>query len=178
MVFPAQAVLRAGCPGQNFIRREAGPGFTAIASNYDIPNYDAKDGKPVTEQPSAPTVKRQNGLSEVEKRMLRQMIERGEHLPHKYRSVLFAPAQAPELIWDGKYDETRPSDTQFEVLERVQRPGALDAFSAPAAEAAPAGSQHSVGEIRDQKMPSRIAVEKMLGKESRSASDFQAIGLG
>lgn len=86
----------------------------------------------MTEQPSTPAGQHESGLSEVEKQMLRQLIERGEQLPDRYRSVLFAPPEEPELVWPGKYSDEQPSGTTFDVVERVQGPEPLDGLSNPA----------------------------------------------
>jgi len=46
-------------------------------------------------------------FSEKEKQELKDMIDRGEALPARYRHLLFAEPHEAELIWPGKTHGTR-----------------------------------------------------------------------
>jgi hypothetical protein len=45
-------------------------------------------------------------LSDKEKQELKDLIDRGESLPARYRHLLFAEPHEAELIWPGKTYET------------------------------------------------------------------------
>jgi adenine-specific DNA-methyltransferase len=63
-------------------------------------------------------------LSEREKEELKAMIDRGEPLPPRYRSVLFAQPHEVELIWPGKTQEVTNTVLPFQSIEQIDEPRA------------------------------------------------------
>ncbi len=63
-------------------------------------------------------------LTEREKEYLKNLIDRGEPLPPKYRLVLFADAPEVELIWQGKTSEVTNIVLPFQSIEQVDEPRA------------------------------------------------------
>ena len=63
-------------------------------------------------------------LTDREKEMLKAMIDRGEKLPPRYRSVLFAEPREAELIWPGKTHEVTNTVLPFQSIEQIDEPRA------------------------------------------------------
>lgn len=63
-------------------------------------------------------------LSEQEKRAIKELVDRGEPLPEKYRFVLFREPQEAELIWPGKTHEATNVVLPFQSIEQIDEPRA------------------------------------------------------
>lgn len=63
-------------------------------------------------------------LSEQEKKEIRDLVERGEPLPDKYRFLLFKEPREAELIWPGKTHETTSAVLPFQSIEQIDEPRA------------------------------------------------------
>jgi adenine-specific DNA-methyltransferase len=61
-------------------------------------------------------------LSDKEKQELKDLIDRGESLPAKYRHVLFAEPHETELIWPGKTHEVTNVVLPFQSIEQIDEP--------------------------------------------------------
>jgi adenine-specific DNA-methyltransferase len=61
-------------------------------------------------------------LSEKEKQELKDLIDRGEALPAKYRHILFAEPHETELIWPGKTHEVTNVVLPFQSIEQIDEP--------------------------------------------------------
>ena len=63
-------------------------------------------------------------LNEQEKTYLKSLIDRGQPLPIKYKSVLFSDAQDVELVWPGKTREVTNVVLPFQSIEQIDEPRA------------------------------------------------------
>jgi SAM-dependent methyltransferase len=61
-------------------------------------------------------------LSDKEKQELKDLIDRGESLPAKYRHLLFAESHEAELIWPGKTHEVTNVVLPFQSIEQIDEP--------------------------------------------------------
>ncbi|MGH8011312.1 MAG: DNA methyltransferase, partial [Candidatus Binataceae bacterium] len=61
-------------------------------------------------------------LTERDKQLIREHIERGEPLPPKYKLLLFADAPEVELIWQGKSSEVTNVVLPFQSIEQIDEP--------------------------------------------------------
>jgi len=61
-------------------------------------------------------------LSEKEKQELKDLIDRGEALPAKYRHTLFSEPHEAELIWPGKTHEVTNVVLPFQSIEQIDEP--------------------------------------------------------
>jgi hypothetical protein len=61
-------------------------------------------------------------LSEKEKQELKDLIDRGEALPAKYRHILFSEPHEAELIWPGKTHEVTNVILPFQSIEQIDEP--------------------------------------------------------
>jgi adenine-specific DNA-methyltransferase len=61
-------------------------------------------------------------LSEKEKQEVKDLIDRGESLPARYRHMLFAEPHEAELIWPGKTHEVTSVVLPFQSIEQVDEP--------------------------------------------------------
>ncbi len=61
-------------------------------------------------------------LSERDKNLIKDYIERGEPLPAKYKLMLFADAPEVELIWQGKTSEVTTVALPFQSIEQIDEP--------------------------------------------------------
>jgi len=61
-------------------------------------------------------------LTDREKEQIKGMIDRGEPLPPKYKSVLFAQPNEVELIWPGKTNEVTNVVLPFQSIEQIDEP--------------------------------------------------------
>jgi adenine-specific DNA-methyltransferase len=61
-------------------------------------------------------------LSEKEKQELKDLIDRGESLPAKYRHILFSEPHEAELIWPGKTHEVTNVILPFQSIEQIDEP--------------------------------------------------------
>ncbi|MGB6064248.1 MAG: DNA methyltransferase [Desulfomonilaceae bacterium] len=76
-------------------------------------------------------------LTDRDKQIIKEHIDRGEPLPHKYKVMLFADAPEVELIWQGKTSEITSVILPFQSIEQIDEPRAetmsgktLDLFAA------------------------------------------------
>jgi adenine-specific DNA-methyltransferase len=53
---------------------------------------------------------------------IKDLLDRGEHLPDRYRASLFADASATELIWPGKTTRIETAVLPFQSIEHVDEP--------------------------------------------------------
>jgi adenine-specific DNA-methyltransferase len=63
-------------------------------------------------------------LTDREKEQIKAMIDRGEPLPPRYRSALFAEPHEIELIWPGKTAEITNVVLPFQSIEQIDEPRA------------------------------------------------------
>jgi len=63
-------------------------------------------------------------LTDQEKQAIKELIERGEPLPDKYRFVLFKEPHEAELIWPGKTHEVTSVVLPFQSIEQIDEPRA------------------------------------------------------
>ena len=61
-------------------------------------------------------------LTDRDKELIKQMIDRGEPLPPKYKLALFADAAEVELIWQGKSSEVTNVVLPFQTIEQIDEP--------------------------------------------------------
>lgn len=61
-------------------------------------------------------------LSDQEKQHIKELIDRGEPLPSKYRLLLFSPAPEMELLWQGKSTEVTNVVLPFQSIEQIDEP--------------------------------------------------------
>lgn len=61
-------------------------------------------------------------LSDQEKQHLKELIDRGEPLPSKYRLLLFSPTPEMELLWHGKNSEVANVVLPFQSIEQIDEP--------------------------------------------------------
>lgn len=61
-------------------------------------------------------------LTDRDKELIKQMIDRGESLPPKYKLALFADAPEVELVWQGKSSEVTNVVLPFQTIEQVDEP--------------------------------------------------------
>ena len=66
-------------------------------------------------------------LSPNEIRDITKLLERGKHLPDKYRFLLFEDKREIELVWDEKSAETSDVVLPFQTIEQVDEPRKEDA---------------------------------------------------
>ena len=76
-------------------------------------------------------------LTDRDKQIIKDYIDRGEPLPPKYKVMLFADAPEVELIWQGKTSEVTSVVLPFQSIEQLDEPRAetmsgktLDLFAA------------------------------------------------
>lgn len=79
-------------------------------------------------------------LTDRDKQIIKEHMDRGEPLPPKYKVMLFADAPEVELIWHGKSSEITSVVLPFQSIEQIDEPRAetlsgktLDLFAADAA---------------------------------------------
>lgn len=61
-------------------------------------------------------------LTDREKEQIKEMIDRGESLPAKYKLMLFADAPEVELVWQGKSNEVTSAVLPFQSIEQIDEP--------------------------------------------------------
>ena len=61
-------------------------------------------------------------LTDQEKEQLKAMIDRGEKLPPKFKSVLFENVPEVELVWAGKTSEVTNVVLPFQSIEQIDEP--------------------------------------------------------
>ena len=61
-------------------------------------------------------------LTDRDKELIKQMIDRGEPLPPKYKLALFADSPEVELIWQGKSSEMTNVVLPFQTIEQIDEP--------------------------------------------------------
>jgi adenine-specific DNA-methyltransferase len=61
-------------------------------------------------------------FSDKEKQEIKDLIDRGESLPAKYRHLLFAEPNGVELIWPGKTHEVANVVLPFQSIEQIDEP--------------------------------------------------------
>ena len=61
-------------------------------------------------------------LTDRDKELIKQMIDRGEPLPPKYKLALFADAPEVELVWQGKSSEVTNAVLPFQTIEQIDEP--------------------------------------------------------
>lgn len=61
-------------------------------------------------------------LTDRDKELIKQMIDRGEPLPPKYKLALFADTPEVELIWQGKSSEVTNVVLPFQTIEQIDEP--------------------------------------------------------
>jgi len=78
-------------------------------------------------------------LTDRDKQIIKEHIDRGEPLPPKYKVMVFADAPEVELIWQGKTSEITSVVLPFQSIEQIDEPRAetmsgktLDLFAADA----------------------------------------------
>jgi len=78
-------------------------------------------------------------LTDRDKQIIKDYIDRGEPLPPKYKVMLFADAPEVELIWQGKTSEITSVVLPFQSIEQIDEPRAetlsgstMDLFAADA----------------------------------------------
>lgn len=65
-------------------------------------------------------------LTDRDKQIIKDHIDRGEPLPPKYKLALFADAPQVELIWQGKTTEVSNVILPFQSIEQIDEPRAED----------------------------------------------------
>ena len=63
-------------------------------------------------------------LSDEDKALVRDCLERGEPLPDRFRWLLFAEPRETELIWPGKTSEVTTAVLPFQSIEQIDEPRA------------------------------------------------------
>ncbi|MFH1515607.1 MAG: site-specific DNA-methyltransferase, partial [bacterium] len=61
-------------------------------------------------------------LTERDKQIIKDCIDRGEPLPDKYRLMLFENAREVELLWQGKSTEVTSVILPFQSIEQIDEP--------------------------------------------------------
>ncbi|HUY26118.1 MAG TPA: hypothetical protein VMV27_01750 [Candidatus Binataceae bacterium] len=61
-------------------------------------------------------------LTDQDKQVIRDHLDRGEPLPQKYKLLLFADAPEVELIWQGKSSEVTNVALPFQSIEQIDEP--------------------------------------------------------
>ena len=61
-------------------------------------------------------------LTDRDKELIKQMIDRAEPLPPKYKLALFAEAHEVEMIWQGKTSEVTNVVLPFQTTEQIDEP--------------------------------------------------------
>lgn len=61
-------------------------------------------------------------LTDRDKEIIKDCIDRGEPLPAKYKLMLFADAPDVELIWQGKTSEVTNAVLPFQTIEQIDEP--------------------------------------------------------
>jgi hypothetical protein len=59
-------------------------------------------------------------LTERDKQIVKDHMDRGEPLPPKYKLALFADAPEVELIWQGKTSEVTSVVLPFQSIEQIE----------------------------------------------------------
>jgi DNA modification methylase len=67
-------------------------------------------------------------LTDRDKQIIKEHIDRGEPLPPKYKLALFADAPEVELIWQGKTSEVTSVALPFQSIEQIDEPRSEDAI--------------------------------------------------
>lgn len=76
-----------------------------------------------------------------EKQIIKDLIDRGEPLPPKYKLSLFADAPTTELIWPGKTTEVERVVLPFQSVEQIDEPRDETQGEVSLFEAGPSGRQ-------------------------------------
>lgn len=63
-------------------------------------------------------------LSDADKALIKELIDRGESLPERFRWTLFAEPRETELIWPGKTNEVTTAVLPFQSIEQIDEPRA------------------------------------------------------
>ncbi len=63
-------------------------------------------------------------LSDADKALIKELIDRGEPLPERFRWTLFAEPRETELIWPGKTSEVTTAVLPFQSIEQIDEPRA------------------------------------------------------
>jgi len=63
-------------------------------------------------------------LSDDDKALIRDHLDRGEPLPDRFRWLLFAEPRETELIWPGKTGEVTNVALPFQSIEQIDEPRA------------------------------------------------------
>ena len=61
-------------------------------------------------------------LTDRDKQIIKDCLDRGEGLPPKYRTMLFADAPEVELVWQGKSSEVTSVVLPFQSIEHIDEP--------------------------------------------------------
>jgi len=61
-------------------------------------------------------------LTDKDKELIKELIDRGEPIPARYRLMLFADAAETELIWKGKSPEVTSVVLPFQSIEHIDEP--------------------------------------------------------
>ena len=61
-------------------------------------------------------------LTDRDKQIIKDAIDRGEPLPPRYKLMLFADAPEVELIWQGKSSEVTSVVLPFQSIEQIDEP--------------------------------------------------------
>lgn len=81
-------------------------------------------------------------LTPRQRREIIDRIESGEHLPDKYRFLLFADRRETELVWNGKSAEVCDLVLPFRTIERVDGRDAEKAAAGAGRDGAPCPGSH------------------------------------
>jgi adenine-specific DNA-methyltransferase len=63
-------------------------------------------------------------LSDADKALIKELVDRGEPLPDRFRWTLFAEPRETELIWPGKTNEVTSAVLPFQSIEQIDEPRA------------------------------------------------------
>jgi len=61
-------------------------------------------------------------ISDADKALVTELIDRGEPLPERFRWTLFAEPRETELIWPGKTNEVTKAVLPFQSIEQIDEP--------------------------------------------------------
>ena len=61
-------------------------------------------------------------LSEQDRELIFDCLNRGEPLPQRFRLSLFADAPEAELVWSGKTSQIERTTLPFQSIEQVDEP--------------------------------------------------------
>jgi len=75
-----------------------------------------------TYRPSFEDVRLELKLTDQDKAIIKDLVDRDVALPTKYRGILFEDAREAELFWQGKTDEVPGVVLPFESIERIDGP--------------------------------------------------------